>query len=326
MRLPVVSANAEPSPVTVFLSYSWDTTTHIAWVKDLAHRLAKDGIPVTWDDTVSAGSDLALFMQQAQTAHRVLLICTPSYKHKADLRTGGVGYETRLLVARLINDQRNANIIPLLRSGSWQESSPMWLGSTRYLDLRGDPYSEHEYQRLIQSLTDHSSAPLPSIPVPRKPALRPAPVRVALLIALLITTYLAPVLAQDQIIFRPHAEWSQPNPMLTRYFAFTAVRFVASCLLLIGSFWLSRLEYRSGLSGKSVSIAAETTVGAAMLAAATCFFSMLNLGLLPDGGQNIASALVLTLPAILGYLYLCLSFLTLTYGIWKTASIERRSA
>ncbi len=108
----------------VFVSYSWDGPAHVQWVASLAERLGRDGVAVVWDDAAGAGTGLALFMEQQTRSDRVIVVCTPAYKDKADSRRGGVGYETRLLVARLIRDQKNTNVIPLLRGASWEEAGP----------------------------------------------------------------------------------------------------------------------------------------------------------------------------------------------------------
>ena len=42
--------------------------------------------------------------------------------------------------------------IPVLRRGDWNDAAPSWLLGTYYIDLSSDPYSEANYQELLQTL------------------------------------------------------------------------------------------------------------------------------------------------------------------------------
>ena len=74
--------------VKVFISYAWESEKHETWVKDLASRLCKDGIETTLDKwELHKGDEITKFMEAGVRDHdRVLIICTPEYKRKADGR------------------------------------------------------------------------------------------------------------------------------------------------------------------------------------------------------------------------------------------------
>ena len=126
----------------VFLSYSWDDIAHEEWVKELAARLRKDGIDVTLDQWETVyGDQLPSFMEAAiRESQFVLIICTPRYKMRSEAGEGGVAYEGDIMTAELMSLRNHSKFIPVLRSGTWQDASPSWLGGKSYCNLSGDPY------------------------------------------------------------------------------------------------------------------------------------------------------------------------------------------
>jgi hypothetical protein len=76
----------------VFISYSHDSKDHKKWVIDLASALESNGVRVRLDQwDVEFGDDLPRYMQEAVTnSDRVLVICTPTYKRKAEAGIGGL--------------------------------------------------------------------------------------------------------------------------------------------------------------------------------------------------------------------------------------------
>lgn len=71
----------EDHPI-VFISYSWDSEEHKAWVRKLSDDLrGKHSVFTLLDQYNRGGYDLISFMTQAvEKADRVLLIGTPEYK------------------------------------------------------------------------------------------------------------------------------------------------------------------------------------------------------------------------------------------------------
>lgn len=81
----------------VFISYSWDSEDHKAWVLDLANRLRDDGIDAILDQShLHLGGRTPEFMERSvRDSRSVLVICTEGYKLRFDGRVGGAGYEAR---------------------------------------------------------------------------------------------------------------------------------------------------------------------------------------------------------------------------------------
>ena len=90
----------------------------------------------------------------------VVIVCTPRYKSRSDLREGGVGYEGDIMTAEVMSSNNHRKFIPVLRKGAWPEAAPSWLLGKYYINLTGDPYSERDYEDLVRTLLGiHEIAP-----------------------------------------------------------------------------------------------------------------------------------------------------------------------
>lgn len=167
-----------PQPRKAFISYSWGNDAHMAWVKELATRLRKDGVDVTLDRWVNVlGDRLTKFMTQSVLENDyVLIVCSPEYKQKASRPTGGVRYEGDLMSAEIYATGEDRKFIPVLREGDIHSAFPTWLAKDKlYADLRGDPYSEESYLVLLNTLLygRHETFPPVGTPPPDAPAIDP---------------------------------------------------------------------------------------------------------------------------------------------------------
>lgn len=140
---------------TVFISYSWDSEDHKRWVKTLSDKLIENGIVTLLDQNdLVLGDPLTQFMEQSITqSDYVLIICTPTYKQKADMRKGGVGYEESIITADVYMHQNHRKYIPVLASGSWETSIPTWAVGKLGVDLMQEPFSGSEFDKLITTIT-----------------------------------------------------------------------------------------------------------------------------------------------------------------------------
>jgi hypothetical protein len=153
---------------TAFISYSRESDEHKAWVIELGTRLRTDGIDLTLDEWhLHPGDELARFMEEAiGSADFVLVICTPTYRAKSDLRAGGVGYEGSVMTAEITTGAHRRKFVPILRSGEWREAAPSWLKGGVYIDFRSDPYPEGSYDVLRNTLFGLLPEPPPLGPAP----------------------------------------------------------------------------------------------------------------------------------------------------------------
>ena len=137
-----------------FISYSWDSDDHKAWVRALATRLRHDGIEVTLDQWhLAPGDQLPEFMERAvRESDYVLVVCTRRYKQRSEGRQGGVGYEGDIITAEVMTTWNQRKFIPIRRETPWRESAPSWMLGKYHIDLCDTPFSEAQYQDLLNTL------------------------------------------------------------------------------------------------------------------------------------------------------------------------------
>ncbi|MBI1944533.1 MAG: toll/interleukin-1 receptor domain-containing protein [Deltaproteobacteria bacterium] len=146
------------NPPKIFISYAWESDDHTKWVVRLAEDLQGAGAYVLldrWD--VGLGGDLPRFMETAvRRADHILLVCTPAYAKKANERSGGVGYENVVITGEIFQrfTAAEGRVIPVLRSGSWDESRPTWTKAMMAADLR----DEGKYAEGLEAILRHVHA------------------------------------------------------------------------------------------------------------------------------------------------------------------------
>lgn len=163
---PIESIDASHIP-TVFISYSWDTPEHEAWVLDLATKLMRNGVDVILDkwDLGKLGRLLPNFMEQSiSKSQRVICIMTPNYKKKTDKLEGGVGYEYSIITAEIFGNGINTSkFIPLIRSGADGEAIPTALSGRNYINMRKDEEFDVKMEELLRDIHDEPKYKKPKI-------------------------------------------------------------------------------------------------------------------------------------------------------------------
>lgn len=155
-------------PPQAFLSYAWESDSHAKWVYNLATRLQESGVRIILDQwDLPLGSDQFYFMERSiEKSNFVIVICTPTYAQRANSREGGVGYETRVITGEFAKRIESRKFIPVLRMGDWDSSAPIYLKSIHGVDLRNEPYSQVQYEKLVRALHCEPVQPPPVGPKP----------------------------------------------------------------------------------------------------------------------------------------------------------------
>lgn len=109
------------APPKVFISYSWESEEHKAWVRSLAERLTKNGVNVRLDQWhIVPGQSLTQFMEaEVHTCDFVLVVCTKDYCRKSRARAGGVGYEQQIITGNIVAGKPREHFIPIVRDGEF---------------------------------------------------------------------------------------------------------------------------------------------------------------------------------------------------------------
>lgn len=161
---PASSSKPPQGVPRVFLSYSWDDPAHQRWVREFADRLqGESGIEVIFDQWhLQPGDDKLHFMEQGVSkAGFVIIVCTPNYAERANLRSGGVGYESMVVTAELAEHMETKKFIPVLRMGTWDSAMPIYFKSKLGVNLSGEHYDEQEYVNLLRAIHREPVQPPP---------------------------------------------------------------------------------------------------------------------------------------------------------------------
>jgi hypothetical protein len=157
-----------------FISYSWSTPEHKAWVRRLAERLMEDGIYIILDEwDLKPGNDPLYFMEQSitdPTVSKVLIVCDRVYKEKADGRAGGVGTETQILTPEIYRktDQNKYAALVTELDEDGKAYVPTFYGGRIFIDFSNPEIEEGAYEELTRWIND---APLHTRPkLGKKPA------------------------------------------------------------------------------------------------------------------------------------------------------------
>ena len=151
---------------TAFISYSWDSDAHKAWVRHFATDLRSSGVTVLLDQwEVRLGDDVTQFMEQGVAkADFVILVCTEAFATKANNRSSGVGYEQAIVTAALLNGQPvRGRIVCVLRSGVPSSAIPIYMQTRLWLDLRDERTYKEGLDQIRIHLLDRSDLPTPSV-------------------------------------------------------------------------------------------------------------------------------------------------------------------
>lgn len=152
-----------------FISYSWSSPVHEAWVMELATRLVGDGVNVVldkWD--LQPGHDANAFMEQMVTdpnVKKVLMICDRVYVEKANGRAGGVGKEAQILTAEIYQKaaQDKYVALPTELSQDGNPCIPTYYHSRQYISFVDVAQNEAEYQELLRWIYDKPQYVRPGI-------------------------------------------------------------------------------------------------------------------------------------------------------------------
>lgn len=149
----------------VFISYTHENPSHKEWVRKLAHDLRSNGVDAILDQwECKLGSELTLFMEKGiERADRVLLVCTPIYKKKANLGKGGVGYERLVVTSEIAKNIETRKFISVLRLGTLSSSVPTFSKTRLYIDFREDSNYQINLEELLRDIHLKPASPKPPL-------------------------------------------------------------------------------------------------------------------------------------------------------------------
>ena len=144
---PIYTANNTKknikSPI-VFISYSWDSKEHCAWVLKIANDLRNNGIDVLLDQYEEIGTNMVKFMNNSiEKADKVIIIGTPNYKNKSTNDSGGAAFEGCIITTTIYNDLDTKVFVPCLKYGEFSTAFPKIIGTRKGFDFtKDDSYND----------------------------------------------------------------------------------------------------------------------------------------------------------------------------------------
>lgn len=142
----------EGHPV-VFISYSWDSEEHQAWVLKLSEDLAKNGIFVLLDQYVEDGSMLPAYMDLGlDRANKVLIIGTEKYRMKCYEPSSGVAFEDCIIRNNISQNIGTKKFIACLRQGDFKKSFPIYIGTNKGHDFSKEVNYDKELESLCRAI------------------------------------------------------------------------------------------------------------------------------------------------------------------------------
>jgi hypothetical protein len=157
----------------LFVSYSWTSPDHEAWVVRLASDLRESGIDVIldkWD--LKEGHDAHAFMEKMVTdpeIKKVILICDKAYAQKTDGRTGGAGAEAQIISGKIYEKLAQDKFVAVLKERDERGTAylPAYYRSRIYIDLSDSSTFSENFEKLLRWAYDQ--------PLYEKPTLGPKP-------------------------------------------------------------------------------------------------------------------------------------------------------
>ncbi len=139
-----------------FISYTSSDDKHISWVKSYAKELEKRGLTTILDQfNLPYGVHLPEFMEQAiGICDVVFVICTSEYKKKADLREGGVGYETNIITGDYYESHNDRKYITVFPYGERKKSTPLWAVGKKGIVLEDGSFDSPDFDEMIAEIID----------------------------------------------------------------------------------------------------------------------------------------------------------------------------
>lgn len=134
----------------VFLSYSWDSKEHKEWVAMLANALRVEyGIEAVIDNFLLVNNLNKMMVQEISDNDKVIIVVTSKYTEKANAFSGGVGYETELLLNYIQNNPNK--LIVIMRE---QCEKPTYIQNFYHIDFVKDDKFSESIEELVLRITD----------------------------------------------------------------------------------------------------------------------------------------------------------------------------
>jgi len=144
----------------VFISYSWSSPEHQAWVIDLASRLVDCGVDILldkWD--LREGQEANAFMEQMVSnpdVSKVIIVSDRTYVEKANARKGGAGTEAQIVSKEIYEANAEGKFVVAVteRDENGDLCVPAYYTSRIFIDLSDQSIAADGFERLLRWIYD----------------------------------------------------------------------------------------------------------------------------------------------------------------------------
>ncbi len=147
----------------VFISYAGDDKENSKWVRNLTNNLRENGVDARLDRFhLKPGMDLPQWMtNEVIMADKVILVCDYNYMNKADIRKGGVGWETMIIQGDMLSlGDTKSKYIAIVREEEIDKGLPIYMKSKLAFHWKKtDHIDPDDFKSLLFSIFDCDIAP-----------------------------------------------------------------------------------------------------------------------------------------------------------------------
>jgi hypothetical protein len=155
-----------------FISYSWSSKDHEAWVLSLATALRESGVDVMldkWD--LKEGHDVVAFMERMGKdagIEKVIMVFDRGYVEKANGRTGGVGTEAQIITSQIYERSDQDKFIGVIAEvdAEGKPYKPVYYASRLHIDLTGEDTYAENFDQLLRWIFGKPAYPKPPLGKP----------------------------------------------------------------------------------------------------------------------------------------------------------------
>lgn len=144
----------------LFVSYSWTSLDHEAWVLQFATELRESGVDVIldkWD--LKEGHNAYAFMEKMVTdpeIKKVVLVCDRGYVQKTNGRSGGVGTEAQIISGEIYEQQAQDKFVAVVveRDDDGRPCVPAYYRGRIHIDLSDPSTYSSNLEKLLRWIFD----------------------------------------------------------------------------------------------------------------------------------------------------------------------------
>jgi hypothetical protein len=155
-----------------FISYSWSSKIHEAWVLDLATALRESAVDVVldkWD--LKEGHDVVAVMERMGTdagIEKVIMVFDRRYVEKANDWSGGVGTEAQIITSQIYERSDQDKFIGVIAEvdAEGKPYKPVYYASRLHIDLSNEDTYAENFDQLLRWLFGKPAYPKPPLGKP----------------------------------------------------------------------------------------------------------------------------------------------------------------